>query len=766
MKDEDELSLEDKDAYFVSYREVKIDNKRVKIYLTKGGVSKHTEVLAVVGEESGTSVKYRNAANFTNHGKLKTDSKKVLLEWLDGIVAEGIARSSTLMDVDPTLDPAVGETGKRTGQVQQSNTPTSSNTLYANHSSEKFVFPDGRRGIRFYLIDSNGHQIPAVIGEERDTRDGHYVYQKDREFNQGPPLSAGNLIGVNRWLREMCVPGSGVGLGVSFGSHPPKKGGSGGGGGGKAGGGNANNPPGGIDPLGYFDAKRKRASFYFASDHTGDDLEPPTDVVFLAQREVRWTDARTSALAYVRSPMDSKEKTEFDKITSELASLTNFESSSDLRKLSKKQKIAAGNSNTAKLIKALRGLQGLYVSLAVLETSAIRETVTRLKTHSDETVKNLATQLGNQWLCDLRAHVATLSATYDRPVIKLGSSAAAGNYSKQHSKKPPKAKKNMFTDAFIASRRNEPELRRTRETREDVMKREIAERQQRERAQKEQRDVAAKRAREKRLANDLNQGRVGVHTGALPAHTNTGSMCKTGNSMGVQSDAVSSQKHTVDAFPGGFPGTPLGSGSLSSKTDSSGRKEKYGNANANTAGTPLGKGRKLCNGCAAVVGSPTRVCPHCQTTLPMKETKVERNTPVGDTKHTAAGVSLMVDRAAGGGAGSGAGTSQVHSANLLIGDTSKPSDSVAHYLSRHQVRFTSCKVSQLKRNVADVVGGMKAILDSGRVTDPSAAKNLRENMKKMQEVKLLQGVVERPKARREVVAFLDAAIKMCQTYGV
>ena len=98
MKDEDELSLEDKDAYFVSYREVKIDNKRVKIYLTKGGVSKHTEVLAVVGEESGTSVKYRNAANFTNHGKLKTDSKKVLLEWLDGIVAIGLLVAGLWLD--------------------------------------------------------------------------------------------------------------------------------------------------------------------------------------------------------------------------------------------------------------------------------------------------------------------------------------------------------------------------------------------------------------------------------------------------------------------------------------------------------------------------------------------------------------------------------------------------------------------------------------------------------------------------------------------
>ena len=35
-----------------------------------------------------------------------------------------------------------------------------------------------------------------------------------------------------------------------------------------------------------------------------------------------------------------------------------------------------------------------------------------------------------------------------------------------------------------------------------------------------------------------------------------------------------------------------------------------------TTSLKCGKGRKLCFGCSAVVGSPTRVCPHCKTTLP------------------------------------------------------------------------------------------------------------------------------------------------------
>ena len=35
-----------------------------------------------------------------------------------------------------------------------------------------------------------------------------------------------------------------------------------------------------------------------------------------------------------------------------------------------------------------------------------------------------------------------------------------------------------------------------------------------------------------------------------------------------------------------------------------------------TTSLKCGKGRKLCFGCSAVVGSPTRVCPYCKTTLP------------------------------------------------------------------------------------------------------------------------------------------------------
>ena len=67
--------------------------------------------------------------------------------------------------------------------------------------------------------------------------------------------------------------------------------------------------------------------------------------------------------------------------------------------------------------------------------------------------------------------------------------------------------------------------------------------------------------------------------------------------------------------------------------------------------------------------------------------------------------------------------------------------------------------------MAELAAGVRRILDAGRVRDPAVAKGLRDAVKKMTDVKLLQGTVERPRARREVVAHLEAAIGMCVARG-
>ena len=178
--DEEESRPEDVDAFFVSYRESK-SGKTHAFYLSRG--SDGREVLGAVGEEAkqGGVVSWRNARNFTNHGHLDTDDRAELIEWLDGIVAEGIARMSvygTSASPGGKSAPAPPASGAASGAAPGAAPGAPAHDAFVHHSQEKFVFPDGRRGIRFYLVDAQGNAIPAVLGEERDTRDGHYTYRR------------------------------------------------------------------------------------------------------------------------------------------------------------------------------------------------------------------------------------------------------------------------------------------------------------------------------------------------------------------------------------------------------------------------------------------------------------------------------------------------------------------------------------------------------------------------------------------------------------
>ena len=841
-RDDEETRAEDKDAYFVSYREVKV-GKRVKVYLTKGGPDarrkqKPEEVLAAVGEDSGpkTGARFRNAANFTEHGLLDSDSRREVSEWLDGIVAEGLAREAaagageglddTPFGGTPVAKGGVGERGApgdadmdasaaaaATGAPPAALAPVPlSSMTFVNHSQEKFVFPDGRRGIRFYLVTDRGEAVPAAVGEERDTRDGHYTYRKDDSFARGPPLTCGNLIGVSRWLREQCVNGGNL-IGAplaGFGSHPPKRKNGGGGGGAKRGGGagdaplvygedgallsTVGGPMGALarhensaasaDPHWYAERKRKRDSRFFSADHAGDDVEPPSVATVFAERETRWFTSRLAAVAYVREEPDDDVVAEITKThlptlrecfafcAAEKTTEKEKTASKKQTKTSKTADAAASVSSATRALETLRLLETLYVNARVLRETDVCASVRRLKTHADATVRLAAASLLTQWLAALQTHVGTMAATYERPPApRAGASGGAARGAAGGAAGKPPRPKPVYDAAFIASRRNEPELRRTRESRDEVLRREAAERAAREAAAKSQREAAAARA----AANKAAKAAAAAAAAAIPGAAFPGSpVAEKGNqarSSSERRDAPAEEKK---------------------ERKSDGKKSRGASASAGP-GTPLGKGRKLCTGCNTVVGSPTRVCPHCNATLPLKQTTtgagsrdpgssprfggasgsasaarfsfpsaIPLDTPVpgssppgsarADSDPHAFGVSDggIVDGVALGGAGDGDG---------------EGSASVAHFLARHQERFASCKVSQLKRAVADLSAGVKRILDAGRVRDPALAKSLRESMKKMGDVKLLQGVVERPRARREVVAHLEAAIKACHARG-
>jgi hypothetical protein len=830
-RDDEETRAEDKDAYFVSYREVKV-GKRVKVYLTKGGPDarrkqKPEEVLAAVGEDSGpkTGARFRNAANFTEHGLLDSDSRREVSEWLDGIVAEGLAREAaagageglddTPFGGTPVAKGGVGERGAQaetdmdasaaaaaTGAPPAALAPVPlSSMTFVNHSQEKFVFPDGRRGIRFYLVTDKGEAVSAAVGEERDTRDGHYTYRKDDSFARGPPLTCGNLIGVSRWLREQCVNGGNL-IGAplaGFGSHPPKRKNGGGGGGAKRGGGGGDGAPvygedgvllstvGGpigalarhensaasADPHWYADKKRKRDSRFFSADHAGDDVEPPSVATVFAERETRWVTSRLAAVAYVREDPDDALVAEIT--TTHVPTLRECfafcaaekTASKKQTKTSKTADERASVSSATRALETLRLLETLYVNARVLRETDVCAVVRRLKTHADATVRQTASGLLTQWLKTLQTHVGTMAATYERPPAPRAGArgGAARGAAGGAAGKPPRPKP-VYDAAFIASRRNEPELRRTRESRDEVLRREAAERAAREAAAKSQREAAAARAAANKAAKAAAAAAAAAPTGAAFPGSPVAEKGAQARSSGSARDAPAEEKK---------------------ERKSDGKKSRGASASAGP-GTPLGKGRKLCTGCNTVVGSPTRVCPHCNATLPLKQTTtgagssprfggasgsgsaarfsfpsaIPLDTPVpgssppgsarADSDPHAFGVSdgVIVDGVAFGGAGDGDG---------------EGSASVAHFLARHQERFASCKVSQLKRAVADLSAGVKRILDAGRVRDPALAKSLRESMKKMGDVKLLQGVVERPRARREVVAHLEAAIKACHARG-
>jgi len=61
--------------------------------------------------------------------------------------------------------------------------------------------PDGRRINRWFLLDQLGRSHLAVIGIERDTKDGHYTYTAvsiSRLFYPGAPCQAHQVVETKR----------------------------------------------------------------------------------------------------------------------------------------------------------------------------------------------------------------------------------------------------------------------------------------------------------------------------------------------------------------------------------------------------------------------------------------------------------------------------------------------------------------------------------------------------------------------------------------
>ena len=61
----------------------------------------------------------------------------------------------------------------------------------------------GRRQNLWYLVSSAGEEVLAVVGDERDTRDGHYSYYSVEPFASQHALICSNMGTVNQWINTV-----------------------------------------------------------------------------------------------------------------------------------------------------------------------------------------------------------------------------------------------------------------------------------------------------------------------------------------------------------------------------------------------------------------------------------------------------------------------------------------------------------------------------------------------------------------------------------
>ena len=202
------------------------------------------EVLAVQGKDAGDAhYRYNSVPAFDatappgGPGPLADcHNRRDLVRWLEGVARASQAAADfhvVSSDDDRAAQREGGGGGRRLGcgSGERSTSPAAAGgngpasppfdqgppdatahrprayPVYIAHRSTKFDLPDGRRGLKWWLVADSGVEYLAATGEERDARDGHYTYHAAPPGSApgAGPMTCHNMAGVERWLEDIMA---------------------------------------------------------------------------------------------------------------------------------------------------------------------------------------------------------------------------------------------------------------------------------------------------------------------------------------------------------------------------------------------------------------------------------------------------------------------------------------------------------------------------------------------------------------------------------
>ncbi|KAI7838316.1 hypothetical protein COHA_007885 [Chlorella ohadii] len=380
------------------------------------------EYLAAVGEDQGDAhYLYENTGAFPF---LRANNKADVRSWLEGIIERSKDRAGVH------------------GHLVQDAVPPDPNHVrlpkFVAHKQAKHELPDGRHRIEWFLIDEADDEHLAIVGEEKETRDGHYLYRTQGVFDTALPLQVGNQREVERWLDVMVFhggvaprPPSGKAMADSLGAAPAPSGGrahsglvsegsghrlSRGGGAAAAAaaaGGSAARPSGQKagqkhDLLKQATSNQAKKAKTQAPKAAADPDQDARDAVateltkWAGEEAQRRETAKKQAMHYATDPLAGKEAAAARRCLTVLKQAVDKASFLPSGAASATRGGSGGShqqqANLVDTLAALRELGHMYAPLSLVAMPELKECLGRLKAHAHPEVAGLARQVLEQWL--------------------------------------------------------------------------------------------------------------------------------------------------------------------------------------------------------------------------------------------------------------------------------------------------------------------------------------------------------------------------------